>query len=286
MVRAKPLDLITIKRMLDTVIDVGPGGSKAVMKPFFIGPLQYAVATEVVNILKEVYRESTNQASSQAGIGRRIRLRPVRRFGGFGGARQQPLDAMGRPKQVSLSIAADDRTNSIVGMATELMAKDIEKVVQVIEEKAKDSTKVVQLVPTGSIDPLLVQEVIDAIQGRHSGHGGAERGPDGQPVHGRQPVWWRWRLGPFGQFGGGNRVSAATRVGLAAADRPVRRNGGGRRDGRRPRCWTVGGGGRGFREPPDLGTMPGCPRDEGPIFLNNGTWMSRSRPSSTIRTKK
>ena len=51
-------------------------------------------------------------------------------------------------------------------MATELMAKDIEKVVQVMEDRAKDSTKVVQLVPTGQIDPLLVQEVIDAIQGR------------------------------------------------------------------------------------------------------------------------
>src|SRR5262249_12898226 len=137
LVRAKPLDLITIRQMLKTVIDVGPGDSKAVMKPFFIGPLQYAVATEVVLILKEVYRESTNQAASQ-GLSGGFGLPFGGPFGGGGlfGGRQQPLDALGRPKQVSLSITADDRTNSIVGMATELMAKDIGKVVEVLEEKA------------------------------------------------------------------------------------------------------------------------------------------------------
>ena len=53
------------------------------MKPFFIGPLQYAVATEVVTILKEVYRENTNQASNQAAAA----------FGGFGLARLAAADS-------------------------------------------------------------------------------------------------------------------------------------------------------------------------------------------------
>src|SRR5205823_3618574 len=38
LVRANALDLVTIQNLLDTVLDVGPGDSKAVMKPFFIGP--------------------------------------------------------------------------------------------------------------------------------------------------------------------------------------------------------------------------------------------------------
>jgi type II secretion system protein D len=215
LVRANALDLVTIQNLLDTVLDVGPGDSKAVMKPFFIGPLQYAVATEVVLILKEVYREYTNQAASQGIAGGTIGFGPFGGgFGAFGGGRQQPLDSLGRPKQVSLSIAADDRTNSIVGMATELMAKDIGKVVEVLEEKAKDSTKVVQLVNTKGVDPSMVQDVLDAIQGRTptnrqgmgSPFGGSPFGGGGSPFgspFGGSPFGGGGRFGGGGPFGGG-----------------------------------------------------------------------------------
>jgi type II secretory pathway component GspD/PulD (secretin) len=199
LVRANALDLITIQNLLESVLDVGAGDSKAVMKPFYIGPLQYAVATEVVAILKEVYRESTNQAGSalptQGGFG--FGGLGGFGFGGFGGRNQQPLDALGRPKQVSLTITADDRTNSIIGMATELMAQDIGKVVEVLEDKAKNSTKVVQLVPTNGIDPAMVQDVLDAIQGRTPTSQLQQR-PGGMGFGGGGPFG-----GGGGPFGGG-----------------------------------------------------------------------------------
>ncbi len=185
LVRANMLDLLTIKNMLETVIDTGPGDSKAVVKPFSIEPLQYAVATEVVAIIQQVFRESTNSASSQGGASGGFSLGGFGGFGGGGGGgRQQPLDALGRPKQVTLTIAADDRANSILGTATELMATDIKAMVQIMEENAKDSTKVVTLVGTKGLDPTLVQQVMDAIQGRS---------PTTQPGGG---------LSPFGQQGG------------------------------------------------------------------------------------
>ena len=100
LIRANALDLITIKNMLKTVIDVGAGDSKAVVKQFYIKPLKYAVATEVVDIIKQVYREFTNQAASQGGTSGGFAFGgPF--GGGFGGGRQQPLDALGNPKQVS-----------------------------------------------------------------------------------------------------------------------------------------------------------------------------------------
>jgi len=150
-VRAGTLDLITIERLIDTAFDVEPTESNASSRPFIIGPLKYAMATEIVRLLKQVYREDTNQTRGLSGRGR---------------PRPQPLDPSGRPKPVTLSISADDRTNTIVGMAPEGMADGLRKLVAVIEEKAKTDTKVVELVPAQGIDPALVQQVIDAIQAR------------------------------------------------------------------------------------------------------------------------
>ncbi len=156
LVRANMLDLLTIKNLLDTVIDKGAGDSKAVVRPFKIGPLQYASATSVVDTIKEVFRENTNQAASQStngGFGGAF----GGGFRGFGrrGQAQQPLDTLGRPKQVTLTIAADDQTNSIFGTATGEMQEDIEKMVKAMEEMAKNSTKVITLVPTPGIDPIV-----------------------------------------------------------------------------------------------------------------------------------
>lgn len=193
LVRANTLDLLTIKNMLETVIDAGVTDSNAVVRAFTIGPLKYAIATEVVDILLTVYRDATNTGGSTqttGGFGFPFGL------GGGGGRQQQSnVDATGRPRQTALTLAADDRTNSIFGTATETMRKDIEKIVEEMEKRAKDSTKVVQLLPVQGIDPVLVQEVIDAIQGRTaatspmSGNRGSFGG--GSPFGG-------------GNFGGGN----------------------------------------------------------------------------------
>ena len=204
LVRANALDLITIQSLLDSVLDAGAGDSKAVMKPFFIGPLQYAVATEVVAILKDVYRESTNQAANLGGGGLGGGFGGP--FGGpgvagFGGGGRQPLDALGRPRQVTLTITADDRSNSVIGMATELMAKDVRAVVAVMEGRARDARKVVQLVPTAGVDPAVVRDVFEAIQGRaHT------RADAGGPPGWTSPMPFTGG-GPFGSpgsgFGGG-----------------------------------------------------------------------------------
>jgi Bacterial type II/III secretion system short domain len=170
LVRGNILDLIAVQRLLDTGIDVEPGESGAAMKPFIIGPLQSAVATEVVRMLKEVFREDTNQ-SRPAGPGRLGLLRQ----------RSQPLDATGRPKPVELSITADDRTNCVVGLAPATMAEDIKKVVGLIEEKSHGDTKSVRLVNAGGIDPTLLQEVMDAMQTRPTP-------PPRSGVPGQQPM--------------------------------------------------------------------------------------------------
>jgi hypothetical protein len=156
LVRGTALDLVAVQRVIESAIDVEPGDSAAAMKPFVIGPLRYAVATEVVRVLKDVYQQDLDQGTVPG----------ARRATRRGRQPQQPLDPSGRPKPVTLTIAADDRTNSVLGMAPGPMAADIRKVVGVLEEKARVDTKSVELVPANGIDPNLLRDVLDAIQAK------------------------------------------------------------------------------------------------------------------------
>jgi hypothetical protein len=153
LVRGTVLDLVAVQRVLETAIDVEPGESEAAMKPFVIGPLQCAVASEVVRVLKGVYEQDLDQATVRGGL-RRGR-RPM-----------QPLDPSGRPRPIGLTITADDRTNSIIGMAPGPIADGVRKIVGILEDKARYDKKSVELVPTNGIDPNLLQSVIDAIQAK------------------------------------------------------------------------------------------------------------------------
>jgi hypothetical protein len=67
---------------------------------------------------------------------------------------------------VTLTVVADDRTNSVIGMAPGPMAADIRKVVGVLEDKARVDTKSVELVPGAGIDPDLLRDVLGAIQAK------------------------------------------------------------------------------------------------------------------------
>src|SRR5262249_14127808 len=69
LVRASPLDLLTIRRLLDKAIDTGNTDSKALARTWVIGPLKYANATEVVYVIRDVYREQMNNNFSTTTVG-------------------------------------------------------------------------------------------------------------------------------------------------------------------------------------------------------------------------
>jgi hypothetical protein len=126
----------------------------------------------VVRVLKEVFKEDLDQATTR-GSGRSRRRRP-----------QQPLDARGLPRPVTLTLTADDRTNCILGMAAGPLADQVRKVVGVLEAKARGDTKAVQLVPAAGVDPALLQEVLDAIQPRTPVAGTSRSGSTGSSGRG------------------------------------------------------------------------------------------------------
>ena len=71
LVQASPINLMTIRRLLNEALDRADTDSNAVAQTFII-PLKYAVASEVAAVLKDVYKEHMNTTSDASQLrGRR-----------------------------------------------------------------------------------------------------------------------------------------------------------------------------------------------------------------------
>jgi type II secretory pathway component GspD/PulD (secretin) len=202
LVRASPLDMLRIRQLLKNAIDTKDTASKAVIKTWILKPLQFATATEIAGVIREVYREYTNNNPSPTQVGG---------FSGFGfpggrgGSQNGNMDANGNPRGVSLSVGVDDRANRIIVNCSESVYQDIQALVDQLDSGTKSATRTVRVVPLQGIDPLLVQQAIDAIQGRRAtpaqsgiGQGGAGRSP-----FGRGDFTPGLGMPPPGQNGGG-----------------------------------------------------------------------------------
>ncbi len=156
LVKASPIDVVMIKRLISNSIDNDNPDGK--MKNFIIGPLKNTSATEVAQVLQQVYRESINTSSS----GRAGTFAVA--FGNPNAG--QPRDANGNVKPVTLSICVDDINNSIVVQCTEKMHTEVKTLVDKMEEAAgKESPQTIKIVQIAGVDPLLLQQAIDILNG-------------------------------------------------------------------------------------------------------------------------
>jgi type II secretion system protein D len=161
LVRAKPVDMLTIRWLLDKAIDNKDKGVTAGPKNRIIGPLKYAKATEVADLLKNVYRDQINQNPTLSDIDK----------GGFGlviaASQNRNTDASGASRPVTLTVAVDDQSNSLIVNSTEPLYEEIKKLVETVDAAAKDNHRTIRLVQIKKgVDPLLIQEAVDAIQGK------------------------------------------------------------------------------------------------------------------------
>ena len=164
LVQAGPLDMLEIKHLLDKAIDSDDTDSNAVLKTWPPIVLKYADASEVLNTLQSVYREYMTSGGG-AGFSN---IGPNGITVGSRFSRGGAVDANGNPRSVSLTMGLDARSNSIILQCSELMHKDVKKLIEELDSSAKDSTKTIKLVRITGVDPMLVQEAIDVIQGRRS----------------------------------------------------------------------------------------------------------------------
>jgi type II secretory pathway component GspD/PulD (secretin) len=163
LVRATPLDMLAIKSLLAKALDTDENDSKGLIRTSIV-PLKYANATEVANVIKDVYREQTNQnpLPTQAAGGRGGR---GAFFAGLAGNNRN-VDANGNPRQVMLSLGVDDRTNSLVIACPDALATDIKRLCGELDKAAQLATPSVRVVSIKGIDPLLMQQALDAITGQ------------------------------------------------------------------------------------------------------------------------
>jgi type II secretion system protein D len=257
LVKASPMDLLTIRRLLRDSIDTDNQAGR--MQNFMIGPLKNTSAAEVAQVLQQVYRESINSAAT-SGPGARANTFAV----AFGNPNAgQPRDANGNVKPVTLSIGVDDINNSIVVQCTEKMYKEVRLLVEKMEEAAgKESPQTVKIVQIAGVDPLLLQQAIDVLNGTRrattntptpGGNFGMQNGFNGG---GNRPGGFGGG-GPGGGFGG---QPGGGFGGGGFGGQPGGGFGGGNRGG------GFGGGGMG-RPPGGGGLRPDDASARGPDFF-------------------
>lgn len=203
LVKASQLDLFEIRRLLATSIDSGRTDSEAVVRTYVLPPLSYTNATDVAAVITEVYREYMNEnprggarSGGSSGFGG---------FGGFGrgstGNNNRNVDAYGNPRPIQLSIGIDERTNSLILATTEKLHKEVGDLVKQLDENAKNTKQVVKLISVPGVDPAVIKQAVDALQGRATN--GSSAPPFGSQFGSGGFGGGRGSSGGFGNSGGG-----------------------------------------------------------------------------------
>jgi len=245
-VKASLLDLATIKKLLEKAIDSRPDVEASSALKTRIIPIINVQATDIAATLKEVYANLTNSRAAR-------NVQPI----GFPFPIPGQQQAAAAPP-TQLSIATDDRTNSLIVNCNDTVYEEITKLVTTLDEAAKDQTDVVRVVKLEGIDPILVQQAIEALMGNRP----ATQRPTGGATGGGSPFGGGFGGSPFGGgfggFGGGQG-------GRGAGGQGGRGQGGG--GGRR------GGGQSSALDPNPAG---------GPDFFDYRDMDVPSAPASTI----
>jgi general secretion pathway protein D len=189
LIRAKPVDMLTIRRLIDRQLDVNNVDSDKIARTFIIGPLKNATAANVSEVVERVYRDHLSRSAqtfSQTSPG----------FSLF--QRQTTSDPVGGPNAL-LAISPDPTTNSIVVQCSTTLKDQIKKLVEDLDDAAGNSKQVIKIVSIKDIDPLLVQQAIDSISGRSTAMQQPRR--PGDPGYGTTPG--SFAPGAFGTPGRG-----------------------------------------------------------------------------------
>lgn len=202
LVRASPLIMLEVKRLLKESLDADDDEARTFTRTWIIGPLKFARATDIASILRDVYRDQTNSTPGTTSVGGFPGFGG--QFGGMGmmrGGLGGPGGARGGSRTGGaagmLNVGVDDQSNSLIVACSERMHEDVKKLVDQLEIAAQGSNSTVKVVSIKGIDPNLVQEAIDAIQGRrpttNNGNSGGQFGGN------------RGNFGGGGNNFGGNR---------------------------------------------------------------------------------
>lgn len=258
-VKASPLDLLTIRTLLQNSIDSNEPPEGGVMKTNLIA-LQHAKAADVAIIIRGVYKTATGSGTAGAGQNRQAIPFPF-----------APQPAATGNSAPALTVEADETSNKLIVMCGQALFEDIRKLCEELDSSAKDSAELIQIVPVRGVSPTQVAAALDALMGRtttpqrpNTGTGGGMTGTPGVGGLGSFPLGGGG-TNPFGggggnPFGGGGSArpggGGGNPFGGGGGTRPG--GGGGGRGGSRRSAETSDGRGRDFFDYRDM-DVPSAP---------------------------
>jgi type II secretory pathway component GspD/PulD (secretin) len=134
LVNASPLDMLTIRNIVEEYIDNNKINEKAIIKTWKLGPFQHANAKDVYWLIKDVYREHLNKQLDLIGKG-------AFRNSFIYGMQSRNTDQNGQPRGVDLSVTYDEQTNAVFVNCNKPMYEEIDKLVKDYEQDAKKESE-------------------------------------------------------------------------------------------------------------------------------------------------
>lgn len=142
-VRASPVDLINVKELIDQ-LDLPPATEK---KPRIL-PLKAAEAADVLVVIQKVFADYLLPGSGP----------PLAVPGITGQA--------GRSRTTAMSVDIDERSNSLVVSAPDVVLAEVEELVRGLEEAAADTEKTYRVLPIENTSPTDVRDALEMLLDR------------------------------------------------------------------------------------------------------------------------
>jgi hypothetical protein len=139
--------------------------------------IQHANVEDVATVVREVFREQLESQSAAPQIPRGGRGGRSGR-GGFNALAMLMAGAQGgaSDRGVELSIGVDTRTNTLVVSASEQLFRQVEALVESLDEAADEANRTVRVVTLENADSLVVQQALGSLLGKvHVSSTGSDR---------------------------------------------------------------------------------------------------------------
>ena len=129
-------------------------------------PVQVADVTEVASIIREVYKEQMDPVGGNP-------LAALARGGGGGGG-FNPLAMMlggGQPqgrqqRGIQLTLGIDERTNTLIVSSSEQLFRQVEQLVQAIDQSAREANSTVRVVTLNSSNTAVAGQALSSLLGK------------------------------------------------------------------------------------------------------------------------
>lgn len=159
LVRAPRQIVVTIKRFIETELDVNNIDQKLQPKPHIV-QLKHAFATDVVDVLKEIYREYIDTRASGGGMGGM----PVNPF-------MPPQPQQQPERSIRLAVTANKSDNSVILNCPDVLWEEVDNLITHLDKNNSDTDKEAKIINIGKADPQMLKNALDTITGKQTGTG-------------------------------------------------------------------------------------------------------------------